>query len=99
MDPRTTRFLQRDVHGGVFYHARVGAFRAKLVPIKSGGQYVVVTPAVVAAAGLAVRDRVRGTVDGVAYRSSLSKYSGKFHVGVQSAVLRAAGVASATRSR
>jgi hypothetical protein len=68
------------------------AFRARLVPIKGGGHYVVVTDAIAAAAGVKLRDRVRGTVEGVAYRSSLARYSGEFHVGVQNAVLRAAGV-------
>src|SRR5262245_8329800 len=67
-------------------------FRARLVPIKGGGHYVVVSEAVAAAAGVKTRDRVRGTVAGVAYRSSLAKYSGEYHVGVHNAVMREAGV-------
>lgn len=66
--------------------------RAKLVPIKGGGFYVVVPDATAARAGVALHDRVRGTVGGVSYRSSLSRYSGKFHVGVQTSVVREAGL-------
>lgn len=66
--------------------------RAKLVPIKGGGFYVVVPDATAARAGVALHDRVRGTVAGVAYRSSLSRYSGTFHVGVQTTVVREAGL-------
>jgi hypothetical protein len=69
-------------------------FRARLVAIRGGGHYVVVTDAVAAAAGVKLRDRVRGTVEGVSYRSSLARYSNEFHVGVPNAIMREAGVAS-----
>jgi hypothetical protein len=39
------------------------------------------------------RDRVRGTVNGAAYRSSLMKYSGVFHMGVHKSTLAQAGAA------
>jgi hypothetical protein len=70
---------------------RAKAFRAKLRPVPHGGCFVVVPAAAASAAGLAYRDRVRGTVNGAAYRSSLMKYSGVFHMGVRKATLAAAG--------
>ena len=45
-------------------------FKAKIEPVKGGGHYVLVPDDVAARAKLAYRARVRGTVDGVAYRSS-----------------------------
>jgi uncharacterized protein YdeI (YjbR/CyaY-like superfamily) len=42
---------------------------------------------------------VRGTVDGAAYRSSLMKYSGVFHLGIHKAALAAAGAAMGARVR
>ena len=39
-----------------------------------------------------IRARVRGTVEGVAYRSSLMKYAGVFHMGVHKATIAAADV-------
>jgi hypothetical protein len=67
-------------------------FVAELQPIPHGGLFVVVPPEVAANASLTHGARVRGTVDGVAYRSSLMKYSGVFHMGVHKEVARAAGV-------
>lgn len=67
-------------------------FKAKIEPVRGGGHYVLVPDDVAARAKLAYRARVRGTVDGVAYRSSLMKYSGRFHMGVHKATLAAAGV-------
>ncbi len=67
-------------------------FRARLEPVPHGGMYVVVPDDVAAAAGLRHGARVRGTVNGVAYRSSLMKYSGQFHLGVHKATAAAAGV-------
>ena len=67
-------------------------FRATLEPVPHGGCYVVVPPEIAAAAGLKYRDRVRGTVNGATFRSSLMKYSGVFHMGVHKATLTAAGV-------
>ena len=66
-------------------------FRARLEPVPHGGCFVVVPADVAAAAGLKYKDRVRGTVNGVDYRSSLMKYSGVFHMGVHKATLAAAG--------
>lgn len=66
-------------------------FRAKLEPVPHGGQYVVVPAKIAEQAGLAHGARVRGTVRGVPYRSSLMKYSGIFHLGVHKAVLAEAG--------
>lgn len=67
-------------------------FRAKLMPVPHGGQYVCVPEKVAKQAGLAHSARVRGEVNGVAYRSSLMKYSGIFHLGIHKAVLKEAGV-------
>lgn len=67
-------------------------FRAKLEPVPHGGHFVVVPPSVAKAAGLKYAARVRGTVNGVPYRSSLMKYSGVFHMGVHKATLAEAGV-------
>ena len=72
-------------------------FRAKLELVPRGGQYVVVPAAVAERAGLRHGARVRGRVDGVAYRSSLVKYSGIFHLGVHKAVLAEAGVQPGAR--
>jgi hypothetical protein len=71
-------------------------FKARLTSIKGGGHYVVVPPDVADAAGLKSGVRVRGTVDGAAYRSSLMKYSGLFHLGVHKATIAAAGAKSGT---
>jgi hypothetical protein len=72
-------------------------FKATLEPVPHGGQFVVVPARLAAAAGLRYGARVRGTVNGAAYRSSLMKYSGVFHLGVPKASLAAAGVASGAR--
>lgn len=72
--------------------ARVNRFTAALQPVPHGGMFVIVPSKVAAKAGLAHAARVRGTVNGVAYRSSLMKYSGVFHLGVHKAVLQEAGV-------
>ena len=68
-------------------------FRARLRPVPHGGQYVEVPDELATAAGLEHAARVRGTVNGVAYRSSLMKYSGVFHLGLHKAALTRAGVA------
>ena len=66
-------------------------FRARLQPVPHGGCFVVVPAETAAAAGVRYKDRVRGTVNGAKYRSSLMKYSGVFHMGVHKATLEAAG--------
>jgi hypothetical protein len=75
----------------------VNRFKAKLEPVPHGGLFVVVPAAVAAKAQLAHGARVRGTVNGVAYRSSLMKYSGVFHLGVHKATANAAGVSGGKR--
>jgi Bacteriocin-protection, YdeI or OmpD-Associated/Domain of unknown function (DUF1905) len=72
-------------------------FKARLEPVPHGGQFLVVPAKIAAAAGLKYADRVRGTVNGAAYRSSLMKYSGVFQMGVHKAALAAAGAASGDR--
>lgn len=72
-------------------------FRAKLEPVPHGGQYVVVPEKIAAGAGLEYGVRVRGTVNGAPYRSSLMKYSGVFHMGVHKATLARAGAAGGDR--
>ena len=72
-------------------------FSAKLVPIPHGGLYVVVPAPAAAAAQLKYGARVRGTVNGAPYRSSLMNYSGVYRMGVHLAVARAAGVVAGSR--
>lgn len=67
-------------------------FRATIEPVPGGGHYVVVPPKPAEAAGLVYGMRVRGTLAGTDYRSSLMKYSGVFHLGVHKATLATAGV-------
>lgn len=69
-------------------------FTASLTPVPGGGNFVVVPPEVAEAAGLKYGVRVRGQVNGVAYRSSLMMYSGVFHMGVHKATIAAAKVAT-----
>jgi bacteriocin resistance YdeI/OmpD-like protein/uncharacterized protein DUF1905 len=66
-------------------------FRARLEPVPHGGCYVTVADDVAARAGVGYAARVRGTVDGVAYRSSLMRYGGVFHLGIHKAVRVEAG--------
>jgi hypothetical protein len=72
-------------------------FRAKLEPVPHGGHFVVVPEKTAAAAGLRYGARVRGTVNGASYRSSLMKYSGVFHMGVHKATLARAGAKGGDR--
>ena len=72
-------------------------FKAKLEPVPHGGQLVVVPAETAEAAGLKYGARVRGTVNGAPFRSSLMKYSGIFHMGVHKATLAAAGVKQGDR--
>jgi hypothetical protein len=75
----------------------VNRFRAKLEPVPHGGMFVLVPAKVAAKAELAHGARVRGTLNGVAYRSSLMRYSGIFHLGVHKATAAAARVAQGAR--
>jgi bacteriocin resistance YdeI/OmpD-like protein/uncharacterized protein DUF1905 len=70
----------------------VSRFKAKLEPVPHGGLFVIVPAPAAEKAGLVHGARVRGTVNGVAYRSSLMKYSGVFHLGVHKATAAAAGI-------
>jgi len=70
----------------------VQSFSAKLQPVPHGGHYVAVPRAVADAAGLKHAMRVRGTVNGARYRSSLMMYGGIFHLGLHKAALAEAGV-------
>src|SRR5690242_6771352 len=74
----------------------VNRFKARLEPVPHGGLFVVVPGAIATKAKLAHGARVRGTLNGVAYRSSLMKYSGVFHLGVHKATAGAAGVTHGT---
>ena len=73
------------------------SFTAKLEPVPHGGHYLVVPDGVAEAEGLRHGARVRGTLNGVGYRSSLMKYSGVFHLGVHKATLAEARVKPAAR--
>jgi Bacteriocin-protection, YdeI or OmpD-Associated/Domain of unknown function (DUF1905) len=75
----------------------VSAFRAKVEPASQGGHYVVVPARVAKAAGLRHGARVRGTVNGVPYRSALMTYGGVFHLGVHKATLAQAGAGPPAR--
>lgn len=72
-------------------------FKAKLEPVPHGGLFVVVPTQVAAKAELVHGARVRGTFNGVAYRSSLMKYSGVFHLGVHKTIATSAGVSKGAR--
>jgi hypothetical protein len=72
-------------------------FHAKLEPVPHGGHFVVVPEKTADAVGLVYGARVRGTLNGVAYRSSLMKYGGIFHLGVHKATLEKAGVEPGAR--
>ena len=65
---------------------------ATLEPVPHGGLYVIVPADAAAAAHLAYGARVKGLVNGVAYRSSLMKYSGVYHLGVHKATAQRASV-------
>jgi hypothetical protein len=68
-------------------------FSAPLLPAAHGGHYVVVPPAVAEAAGIKHHSRVRGTCNGVAYRSSTPINSGVYYLGLHKAMLAEAGAA------
>ena len=68
-------------------------FTAVLTPVSHGGHYV----AVPESAGLKHGDRVRGTVNGAAFRSNIAKYSGVLHMGIHQATLRELGVTAGDR--
>lgn len=67
-------------------------FTGSLTATRGGGHVVAIPPETAEAAGLRYGVRVKGTVNGVAYRSSLMKSSGVFHLGVHKATIEAAGV-------
>jgi hypothetical protein len=59
-------------------------FTAKLESEAHGGHFVVVPAKKAEAAGLKHGARVRGTFDGVPFRSAIMKYSGAFHLHLRS---------------
>ena len=67
-------------------------FKATLEPVAHGGHFVTVPAEVAAAGGLRHGSRVRGTFNGVAFRSSTPKYSGAFHMGIHKATVADADV-------
>ena len=67
-------------------------FAARLEPVPHGGHFVVVPDELAARAGLRYGMRVRGTIAGVSYRSSLARYSGVFHLGIHKATVEEAGL-------
>jgi hypothetical protein len=75
----------------------VGSFKGRLEPVPHGGLFVVVPADVASKARITHGARVRGTVNGVAYRSALMKYSGVFHLGIHKQVARAAGLGEGAR--
>jgi hypothetical protein len=74
-------------------------FEARIEAVGGGGHYVVVPEAAAKKAGLKYRMRVRGTVGGVAYRSSLMIRGGVFHMGVHKATLEKAKLAPGDRAK
>ena len=96
-DPECPRVIDWRAANGVTTPKRlpvIGStkFRARIESIKGGGHYVVVPANVAEKAKLKYGARVRGTVAGAPYRSSLMKYSGTFHLGVHKATMKAADV-------
>ena len=71
-------------------------FKAKLEPVAHGGHFVVVPDDVATAVGIRHASRVRGTCNGVAFRSSTPKYSGVLHMGIHKATLAEAEVKPGT---
>jgi antitoxin component of MazEF toxin-antitoxin module len=67
-------------------------FRAPLLPAGGGGHAVRVPARVVTALGGKPRQRVKGTVNGVPYRSNVAPYGGTAYLGVHKAVVQAAAV-------
>lgn len=72
-------------------------FKGRLAPVPHGGHFVVVPPEKAEAAGLKYGARVRGTINGAPFRSSLMKYGGIFHMSVHKATLAAAGAKEGDR--
>lgn len=72
-------------------------FKAKLEPVALGGHCVVVPAKAATAVGLKYGVRVRGTLNGVAYRSSLMTKDGVFHLGVHKATIAKAGARAGDR--
>lgn len=68
-------------------------FEGKLEPANGGGAYVALPPAVVAALGGGTRVRVRGTLNGVDFRSNTMPTGGGAALGVHRATRDAAGAA------
>ena len=67
-------------------------FSAALVAARGGGALVELPSQVVAALGPPARQRVRGTLNGVAYRSNIGPMGGQTYLGIHKAVRTEAGV-------
>ncbi|HEY7283058.1 MAG TPA: YdeI/OmpD-associated family protein [Actinomycetota bacterium] len=67
-------------------------FESAIDAPQPGGSAVVVPDEVVAALGGGVRARVKGTLNGVGFRSNLMRYGGVVWLGVHKATMEAAGV-------
>lgn len=72
-------------------------FTAELHPIKGGGFYVEPPAKLVEKAGWKYGQRLRGNVAGIDFRSSLTRYSGVFHVGVPAVIVRELDVEAGIR--
>jgi len=69
-------------------------FRATILSAGKTAAGMVVPPEVVASLGTSKRPKVRVTIKGYTYRSSVAVMGGKFMLGVSAAVREAAGVAA-----
>jgi hypothetical protein len=70
----------------------VERFESKIDAPQPGGSAVVVPDPVVEALGGGVRARVKGTLNGVEFRSNLMRYGGVVWLGVHKATMQAAGI-------
>ena len=68
-------------------------FRATILSAGKTAAGIMVPPEVVASLGTSKRPKVRVTINGYTYRSSVAVMGGKFMLGVSAAVREAAGVA------
>lgn len=72
-------------------------FTAKLEAAGGGGHFVALKPAQVKALEGKPHTRVKGTVEGVPFRSSIFPYGGVFYLMVHKATVQAAGTAPGRR--
>lgn len=67
--------------------------RAELQSAGRGGHVVVIGDDVATSLGLKQHSRVRGTISGAPYRSSIARYGGVMYLGVHKATVERAGLA------